>query len=160
MQNPVWGSNSWTVRSWPEPRSRVGRLTDWATQVPQSLFLFLSNLYTQHGVQTHNPQIESCIFYQLSQPGDSQVIILFYFILFLKVYLFILRHRERTSREGAEREGISSRLCTVISVEPNVGLELTNCEVMFWAEIKSQMLNQLSHPGAPQVISLNNCHGL
>ena len=32
-QSPTWGSNSQTVRSWPEPKSRVGRLTDGATQV-------------------------------------------------------------------------------------------------------------------------------
>ena len=29
------------------------------------------------------------------------------------------------------------------------GLELTSGEIMTWAEIKSWMLNQLSHPGAP-----------
>lgn len=28
------GSNPWTVRSWSEPQSRVGRLTNLATQVP------------------------------------------------------------------------------------------------------------------------------
>ena len=33
-QSPTQDSNSWTVRSWPEPKSRVGRLTDWATQAP------------------------------------------------------------------------------------------------------------------------------
>ena len=31
-QNPIQSSNSWTVRSWPEPKSWVGPLTDWATQ--------------------------------------------------------------------------------------------------------------------------------
>ena len=51
---------------------------------------------------------------------------------------------------GAEREGerIPSRPRSV-SREPNAGLKLTNCEIMTWAEIKSQMLNWLSHPGAP-----------
>ena len=29
------------------------------------------------------------------------------------------------------------------------GLKLTNHEIMTWAEIKSQTLNQLSHPGIP-----------
>ena len=33
--SPTWGSISHTVRSWPEGKSRSGRLTDWATQVPQ-----------------------------------------------------------------------------------------------------------------------------
>ena len=34
--------------------------------------------------------------------------------------------------------------------EPDAGLELTNREIMTRAEIKSQTLNQLSHPGAPK----------
>ena len=35
VQSPTRGSNPWTVRSWPEPKSRVRHLTDWATQAPQ-----------------------------------------------------------------------------------------------------------------------------
>ena len=27
-QSPMWGSNSWTVRSWPELKSGVGHLTN------------------------------------------------------------------------------------------------------------------------------------
>ena len=43
------------------------------------------------------------------------------------------------SRGGVERGGdteseIGSRLWAV-STEPNVGLELTNCEIMIWAEV-------------------------
>ena len=46
------------------------------------------------------------------------------------MYLFIFE-RERTGRGGAEREAerISGRLLAV-STEPNVGLELTNREIM------------------------------
>ena len=33
---PEVGLDLTTMRSWPEPKSRVGHLTDWATQVPQS----------------------------------------------------------------------------------------------------------------------------
>ena len=33
MQSPMWGSNSQSLRSWPEPKSRVRWLTDWATKV-------------------------------------------------------------------------------------------------------------------------------
>ena len=33
-QSPMQGSNSRTMRSWPEPKSRVRCLTDWATQAP------------------------------------------------------------------------------------------------------------------------------
>ena len=44
------------------------------------------------------------------------------------------RERERVSRGGAEREGdteseAGSRL-QAMSTEPDVGLELTNCEIM------------------------------
>ena len=57
-QSPTWGSNSWTVRSWPEPKSRVGHLTDWATQAPlfskfmhivaciRTSFLFMAGEYS------------------------------------------------------------------------------------------------------------------
>ena len=56
---------------------------------------------------------------------------------------------------GAEREGdpeseVGSRL-RAVSTKPDMGLEPTNCEIMTWAEIKSWVLNQLSHPGAPEV---------
>ena len=34
VQTPLWGLNSQTGKSWPEPKSRVSRLTDWATQAP------------------------------------------------------------------------------------------------------------------------------
>ena len=34
-QSPMQGSNSRTMRSWPEPKLKVGCLTDWATQAPQ-----------------------------------------------------------------------------------------------------------------------------
>ena len=46
-----------------------------------------------------------------------------------------------------ERERIPSRLCTV-SLEPDVGLEPTNREIMPGAETRSRILNGLSHPGA------------
>ena len=36
VQTLRWGSNSQTMRSWPEPKSRVRCLTDWATQAPLS----------------------------------------------------------------------------------------------------------------------------
>ena len=49
------------------------------------------------------------------------------------------RERERECRKGAEREGDTesdavSRLCTV-STEPDVGLELTNGEIMTRAKV-------------------------
>ena len=36
-RSPARGSNPQTMRSWPEPKSRVGRPKDWATQVPPGL---------------------------------------------------------------------------------------------------------------------------
>ena len=88
--------------------------------------------------------------------------IIFCWCGFVKLYavfsLFILereRARERESARvrvcagwgGAEREGerIPSGLCAV-SIEPYTGLDPTNCEIVTYAEIKSQPLNWLSHP--------------
>ena len=41
VQSLMWGLNSWTMRSWPEPKSRVGRSTNWATQAPQSMIILI-----------------------------------------------------------------------------------------------------------------------
>ena len=62
------------------------------------------------------------------------------------------REREGASRRETEREGerILSRLCAV-SAEPDMALDLTNRVIMTSAEIKSQTLNRLSHPGAPNL---------
>ena len=82
-------------------------------------------------------------------PIFSSPFLKFIFNIFLLVYFE--RERESTSRGGAESKTnrIPSRLQTV-SAEPNVGLELKNCEIMTsWAEIKSQSLNWLHHPGTP-----------
>ena len=56
-------------------------------------------------------------------------------------FLMSLRDRERqsVSRRGVEREGdteseAGSRLWAV-SMEPDTGLELVNCEIMTWAEV-------------------------
>ena len=55
------------------------------------------------------------------------------------------------AREGQkrERERIPRRLCAV-STDPNMGVHPINCEVMTWAKTKSQTLNWLSPPGAPE----------
>ena len=47
-QSPVWGLIPWTVRSWPELKSRVGRLTDWATQVPLIWVTFWESFIQLH----------------------------------------------------------------------------------------------------------------
>ena len=48
-------------------------------------------------------------------------------------YLFLKESWGRGKREREER--IPSRLCA-ISTEPDVGLELMNCEIMTWAEVR------------------------
>ena len=56
---------------------------------------------------------------------------------------------------GREREReIPSRLRTA-SVEPDVGLKLTNSEIMTGAKTKSPWPDRLSHPGAPSVPSFD-----
>ena len=59
------------------------------------------------------------------------------FSLFKNVLFIFERERVRKRGRGVEREGTEdrNRLCTVSS-EPNVGLELSNCEITTWAEVK------------------------
>ena len=42
-QSPTWGLIPRTIRSWPELKSRVGHLTNWATQAPQDCYFLLTN---------------------------------------------------------------------------------------------------------------------
>ena len=49
---------------------------------------------------------------------------------------------------GGGRQRIPSRI-NAVSVEPEAGLNLMNHEIKTLAEIKSWMLNWMSHPGAP-----------
>ena len=70
-----------------------------------------------------------------------------------KNYLFILRERERKWGWGAG--GIPSRL-RAVSAEPEAGLDPMNHEIMTWAEMKSQILNWLSHPSAPRIHGFNS----
>ena len=73
-----------------------------------------------------------------------------FLIIFFKFIYFWERHREREREWGRGRERgrerMSSRLCAV-STESDVGLELTNHEIMTWAKTKSQMPIRLSHQG-------------
>ena len=72
------------------------------------------------------------------------------FLFFFYVYLLILREKEKErgrerERGGAERQGEreNPRQAPCCVHAP------TNHEIMTGAEIKSQTLNQMSHPGAP-----------
>ena len=73
--------------------------------------------------------------------------------------MFILKEREQAGEGERERrrDRIPGRLHTV-SMDPDVGLKLTNCEIMTRAEIKSRTLNQPSHPGAPLVSDFRSEH--
>ena len=73
--------------------------------------------------------------------------------LFIYLSLFILKETEtetawvERAQRDRERETENPQVGSALA-EPDAGLDLTNCEIMTWAETKSQMLNQLSHPGA------------
>ena len=74
---------------------------------------------------------------------------MFYFFNFFLKCIYFARQREQRRGRDKGRERIPGRLC-VVSTEPDVRLEPTNCEIVTWAETKSWMLNQLSHPGTPE----------
>ena len=61
------------------------------------------------------------------------------------MYLFLERDRQR----------IPSRLDTV-STETDMVLDPMNHEIMTWAEIKSQVLNQLNYPDSPIILMILN----
>ena len=53
-QSPTRDLSSHTVRLWPEPKSRVGCLTDWATQVPlKKVFLSRRKRIADGNVDPH-----------------------------------------------------------------------------------------------------------
>ena len=63
------------------------------------------------------------------------------------MYLFI---RESKSGEG-QRETLQAD--SPLSMEPELRAQSLNPEIMICAEIKSQTLNQLSHPGTSSQVS-------
>ena len=50
--------------------------------------------------------------------------------------------------QAGEGEGQAD---SMLRVELCAGLDLTTCEIMTEAKIKSQLCNQLGHPGAPEL---------
>ena len=75
----------------------------------------------------------------------------FSFIFFLTFIYFWERDRQSVSGGGAEIKGdteseAGSRLWAV-STAPDVGLEITDCKIMTWAEVGCS--TELSHPDAP-----------
>ena len=59
------------------------------------------------------------------------------------------RGRERVSMSGGGAERESPKQARHCQCRARDGAWSMNCEIMTWAEIKSQMLNQLNHPGSP-----------
>ena len=96
-------SNPGTMEWWPEPKPRVGHLTDWTTQVPQ-ISLVLSN----------------------------DVLFSFVFFWSLFIYFERDRDSMSWGGTERKRQRISSRLHTA-NVQLHVGLNLWNCEIMTWA---------------------------
>ena len=78
--------------------------------------------------------------------------------LFSTVYLFWERATESTCAQVGEgyREGERENLNQALHCQHRAWLRawIRNCEIMTWAEIRSQMLNPLSHPGTPVLIVL------
>ena len=74
--------------------------------------------------------------------GDDHFI-LFYFFNFLNVFIYFWERERETEHEwgrgrkieGDTESGAGSRVWAV-STEPDVGLELTDCEIMTWAEVR------------------------
>ena len=79
----------------------------------------------------------------------------FYILCVKKIFLKFIWEREResahTSEGGAERKRARIPICRD-GAERDVGLRLMNREVMTLAEIKSQTLNWLCHPGTPSCV--------
>ena len=54
------------------------------------------------------------------------------------MFIYFESEKERMSRGGEEREGErESQAGSVVTMEPDTELDLTDCEIMTWAEIKS-----------------------
>ena len=72
---------------------------------------------------------------------ESQLMSSSFFCLFVYLFIFFFeRERQSMSRGRTEREGdteseAGSRLWTV-SIEPDVGLELVNLEIMTWVKVR------------------------
>ena len=112
------GSNSQTVRWWPELRSRVGRLTNWAPQAPHFFLIF-----------------KKCLFKFL-------LVNIQYNISFRRtihdLFLMFIFQRERVSRVQAQREGDrgsqSGSVLTIRSLIPGSNSQTLSS----WPELKSR----------------------
>ena len=135
----VWCSADWT------PQAPLVLLNIWRKQLLARAFM----IGEPYKVVQGNSQDETVMVgggQRIWVPPGSKLTLVFWIF----IYLFGERERERERESTWERgrERISSRL-HAISAEPDRGLKPTNPKIMTWAEIKSQTLNWLSHPGVP-----------
>ena len=127
-QSLMRGSNPWTARLLPGWSWTFNRLRH--PGAPECTFFY--------AIDGHSLQ-SAFEFHIISYISPHYEIFLFKFLF--NFYLFLReRRRESMSRGGAESEGdteskAGSRLWAV-STEPDTGLELTNCEIMTWAEVR------------------------
>ena len=100
----------------------------------------------QCGAQSQNPEIMTQVKGRFLTGWATHKPLIFYC---LRKKLFI-SERERAG-EGAEGEGerISTRCHAKHGAQ--YGCRSQDLKTMTWGEIKSQTLNELSHPGAPKI---------
>ena len=82
-QSLMWGSNSQTLTSWPEPKARTRCLTDWVTQVP----IFCPIFYWKEKVYI---MVKRVLFLNMNVKTFSQLAISFdflYAVLFACVFV-------------------------------------------------------------------------
>ena len=80
-------------------------------------------------------------------------------LLFIFLCLFFERERESKPGRGRYKGRERSQAGSMLSGEglTQAGLEPMNREILTLAKSKSQMLNQLSHPGTPKIVCCCFC---
>ena len=73
----------------------------------------------------------------------------FLYIYSLFIYFWETASAWERGRERERERERESQTGSTLSSEPDMGLDLTNCEIMTWAKIQIWTLNWLSHPGTP-----------
>lgn len=83
----------------------------------------------------------------------------FYLLLFLMFSFKREREKECERERGRERrrQNLKQAPGSYLSAQSlTQGFELKNHEIMTWAQVKSWILNRLSHPGAPVFITFSD----
>ena len=78
-----------------------------------------------------------CLFVFLKMNKHQKKLRIFFFFNFFNIYFW---KRERKHKQGGagerETESKAASMPWTISTEPDVGLELTTCEIMIWAKVR------------------------